>query len=86
MLFKSRERTGKSKSKVVPFVVTYHPSLNCLHKIIRDNTYFLYVNEVVENLFLPRPMVSFRSARKSSSYLVRAKLYPIHPKVGPNPP
>ena len=26
--FKSREKTEKSKSKEVPFVVTYHPSLN----------------------------------------------------------
>ena len=27
-------------------------------------------------------MVSFKSARKLSSYLVRAKLYPLHCKVG----
>ena len=47
--FKSREKTGKSKSKGVPFVVTYHPSLNCLHKFIRGNTYLLYINEEVEN-------------------------------------
>ena len=80
--FKSREKTEKSISKGVPFVVTYHPSLNCLHKIIRDNTYLLYMNEVVKNLFLPGPMVSFRGARKLSSYLVRAKLYPLHRKVG----
>ena len=40
------------------------------------------MNEEVKNLFLPRPMVSFRSACKLSSYLVRAKLYPLHRKVG----
>ena len=80
--FKSREKTEKSKLKGVPFVVTYHPSLNCLHKIIRDNTYLLYMNEEVKNLFLPGPMVSFRGARKLSSYLVRAKLYPLHRKIG----
>ena len=34
--FKSREKTEKSKSKGVPSVVTYRPSLNYLHKIIRD--------------------------------------------------
>ena len=72
--FKSREKTEKSKLKGLPFVVTYHPSLNCLHKIIRDNTYLLYMNEEVKNLFLPEPMVSFRGARKLSSYIVRAKL------------
>ena len=80
--FKSREKTGQSKSKRVPFVVTYHPSLSCLHKIIRDNTYLLYMDEEVKNLFLPGPMVSFRGARKLSSYLVRTKLYPLHRKVG----
>ena len=47
--FKSREKTEKSKSKRVPFVVTYHPSLDCLHKIIRDNTYLLYMNQEVRN-------------------------------------
>ena len=78
--FKSREKSAKSKLKGVPFVVTYHPSLNCLHKIIRNNTYLLYMNEEVKNVFLPGPMVSFRGARKLSSYLVRAKLYPLHRK------
>ena len=40
------------------------------------------MNEEVKNLFLPGPMVSFRGARKLSSYIVRAKLYPLHRKVG----
>ena len=80
--FKSREKTEKSKSKGVLFAVTDHPLLNCLHKIIRDNTYLLYMNEEVKNLFLPGPMVSFRGARKLSNYLVTAKLYPLHRKVG----
>ena len=38
--FKSREKTEKSKMKGVLFVVIYHLSLTCLHKIIRDNTCF----------------------------------------------
>ena len=41
---KSIERKEKSKSKGVQFLVTYHPSLNCLHKIIRDNTNLFYMN------------------------------------------
>ena len=40
------------------------------------------MNEEVKNIFLPGPMVSFRAARTLSSYLVRAKLYPLHRKVG----
>ena len=78
----SSERTKKCKSIGVPFIVTYYLSLNSLDKIIRDNTYFLYMNEEVNNFFHPEPMVSFRSARKLSSYLGRAKLYPFHHKVG----
>ena len=80
--FKSNEKTEKSKSKGVPFVVTYHPSLNCLYKIIRGNTYLLYMNEEVKNSFLPRPMVSFRGVHKFSTYLVKAKSYPLHHKLG----
>ena len=76
--FKSREKTENSKLKGVPFVVTYHASLNCLQNIIRDNTYLLYMNEKVNKLFLQGPMVSFRGVRKLSSYILRAKLYPLH--------
>ena len=53
-----------------------------MQKIIRDNTYLLHMNEEVKNLLLPGPMVSFRGACKLSSYLVRAKLYSLHRKVG----
>ena len=74
IMFKSREKIEKSKLKHLPFVVTYHPSLNCLHIIIRDNTYLLYMNQEVKSLFLPGAMTSFRGARKLSSYLVRVKL------------
>ena len=55
--FKPREKTDKCKLKGVPFVVTYHPPLNCLHKIIRDNTYLIYINEEVKNLFLLGSMI-----------------------------
>ena len=40
------------------------------------------MNEDVKNLFLPGPTALFRSARNLSSYLVRAKLYLLHCKVG----
>ena len=40
------------------------------------------MNQKVKKVFTPKPMVSFRSARKLSSYLVRAKLYPLERKVG----
>ena len=40
------------------------------------------MNQEVKNVFTPGPIVSYRSARKISSYLVTAKLYPLERKVG----
>ena len=40
------------------------------------------MDEEVKRVFTPGPMVSFRSSRKLSSYLVRAKLYPTERVVG----
>ena len=62
--------------KSVPFVLTYHPLFKSMGKIINKNLYLLYMNNEVKKVFTPKPMISFRSARKMSSYLVRAKLYP----------
>ena len=73
---------NKKCEKGVPFVVTYHPILNSLSKIIRDNMYLLNVNEEVRKTFSPGLMVSFRSTRRLSGYLLRAKLYPLQRKVG----
>ena len=36
----------------------------------------------IKRAFTPQPMVSYRSARKLSSYLLRSKLYPLERKVG----
>ena len=44
--------------------------------------YLLNMSKEVRKIFSPGPMVSFRSERKLSSYLVRAKLYPLQRKVG----
>ena len=77
------ESRRKTKSATgVPFVVTYHPRLKTLGKIIHENLNLLYMNDVVKDTFTPGPMVSFRTSRKLSSYLVRAKLYPLERTVG----
>ena len=44
--------------------------------------HLLYQDEYDKRVFTPPPMVSYRSARKLSSYLVRAKLYPLERKRG----
>ena len=40
------------------------------------------MDEEVKRVFTPGPMVLFRSSRKLSSYLMRAKLYPTEKVVG----
>ena len=40
------------------------------------------MNEDVKRVFTPASLISFRSARKLSSYVVRAKLYPLEVTVG----
>ena len=40
------------------------------------------MDQEVKRAFTPQPMVSYGSARKLSSYLVRDKLYPIERIVG----
>ena len=40
------------------------------------------MNAEVKQKFTPVPVFSYRSARKLSSYLVRAKLYPIDRILG----
>ena len=81
---KSSEKSSNNSkgSKGVPFVVTYHPSLNCLSRILNENLNILYMNREAKAVFSPGLMVSFRSARRISSYLVRAKLYPLERCVG----
>ena len=75
---KSQKRTLKR----TPLVVTYHPLLYSLGKVLSKNVNMLYMDEEVKNVFYSGPMVSFRSARKVSRYLVRAKLYPLEGTVG----
>ena len=45
-------------------------------EIINKNLNLPYMDNKVKKAFTPKPMISFHSARKMSSYLVRAKLYP----------
>ena len=53
--------------KGVPFVLTYHPLFKSMGKIINKNLYLLYMNNEVKKMFTPKPMISFRIARKMSS-------------------
>ena len=80
--FNYRSKKSDKKETGVPFVLTFHPSLKNLNKIIKDNLYLLFMEPELKTVFSPPPMVSFKAARNISSYLVRSKLYPIERKVG----
>ena len=81
--FSNIERKSNSKTqKGIPLVVTYQPLLKSLSSIVNNNIYLLHTGQEVRRTFTPQVIVSYQSARKLSSYLVRAKLYPIEKKVG----
>ena len=69
-----KNKTNK-KSKRVPLVITFHLLLKGCGIIIRKNLYLLC--QKAQRVFAPGSMITFRSARKLSSYLIRAKLYPL---------
>ena len=78
----NKMKSGINKKKGAPFVVTYHPKLKSMSKIIKGNLYLLYMNDEVKKTFTPSPMISFQSSCKISSCIVRAKLYPLERTVG----
>ena len=82
VIFNGNSGKSSNKSKGVPFVLTYHPLLKKVNYIIRKHSHLLYMNDEVKKVFQPGPMVSFRSPRNLSSYLVRAKMYPMERTTG----
>ena len=49
-----KEKIEKAKGvKGMPFVVTYHPQLKNLGKIINQNIYLLNMNEETKKVFSP---------------------------------
>ena len=60
-----RDQSVKKKLEIgIRFVTTYHPKVNQLGKLIRDLLPFLCSDGVVQKVFLPPPIVSYRSAKK----------------------
>ena len=80
--FSKISSTRKDKAKGALLIVTFHTGLKNIDQIINKTLHLFYVDQEVMKVFKPKPMVSFRSDRKTSSYLVRAKLYPLEKKVG----
>ena len=56
---KNKKKSRINKKEGVPFVVTYHPKLKSLRKIINDNLYLFYINYEVKKTFTPSHYTSF---------------------------
>ena len=80
--FLINKKLCSKKGKCNRFVVTFHLILQALKDITKRNLNWLYADNEVKSLFSPGPMVLFRGARKLSSYLIRAEVYPHEHKLG----
>ena len=60
-----RDQSVKKNLEIgIRFVTPYHHKVNQLGKLIRDLLPFLCSDGVVQKVFLPPPVVSYRSAKK----------------------
>ena len=73
-----------SKEIGVPLVVTYHPHLNALNKIICRNLKHLHADQLVGSIFTSAPFTSFGTACNLRNHLVHSKLYPLKRTTGSN--
>ena len=60
----------------------YHTKPKVFGQLMKKLQHLLYPNKAVNKVSTPPPIFSYCSAGKISSYLVRAKLYPLEIKVG----
>ena len=68
-------------TKGVPLVIMYHPLLKSVGTILYKHLYLLHMDKQAKKVFPVAPIVSFKIVRKLSSYLIRAKLYPLQRTV-----
>ena len=68
-------------TKGVPLVITYHLLLKSVRTILYKHLYQLHIDKNVKKIFTVAHIVSFKSAHKPSSYLVRARLYSVQKTV-----
>ena len=78
----TRSKSKSQESKGVSLIITFYPKFKSIGQLSNKHLHILYMNQETKNIFTPGPIATFRSARKLSSYLVRARLYPIEQIVG----
>ena len=77
-----KSRKTNKRDKRVCLVATNHPLLQNIGRIFHRHFDLLYTDQEIERVFTSGFMDSFLSSRKISSYLIRAKLYPLEMRVG----
>ena len=70
------------KAVGVPLIVTYHPHLRGLNKIMRKNLKHLQADQTVKSVSTPATFVSFRTVRNLRSHLVGSKLSSLQHTIG----
>ena len=81
MKFGQKQSRELKSVTAVPLAIIYHPKLKQIASIMKKYQKILYQDETVKRVFNPFPLVSYHNARKLSSYLGHAKLYPLERKV-----
>ena len=64
----------QGRGERVPLVVTYHPALNSLGKVVRKLHPMLTNSEEHRKVFPEPPLMAFRRCKNLMDILVRAKL------------
>ena len=67
-------KSNQTRSTKTPFVVTYHPRLPDISKILRELHPILESLERCKNAITSVPFVAFRKPKSLGDYLVRAKV------------
>lgn len=80
--FNAGEKSRESGESGIPLVLTYHRKFKDFGTVLRRLLPTLYLDSEVKRVFTPPPFIAYKGARKLSSYLVRAKLYPLEREIG----
>ena len=68
------DRQPKTKDdKRIPLVLTYHPALNKVYEILKENPKLIFVDDEHKEMFQNKTFLSFRRAKNLKDQIVRAK-------------
>lgn len=74
-------RQGSTTSKILPFVVTYHPGLPNIGRILRELHPLLHISNRCKQAIQDLPTMAFRRPKSLRDYLLRAKLRPLDREI-----